>query len=109
MFYNRLNKNLDFLSEFLIGNCLGENFTCNFDLTTKQSQIDIDCEAFIFFNKSKREVEILVSCILEDELPISFNMKVHDFDVEYGILSIYGKNGKIGAYKAVITPYKNIT
>ena len=50
-----------------------------------------------------------MSCRLDNEsLPTSFSSKADEFDVEYGILSLYGKHPITGLYKAAITPYENI-
>ncbi|MBS7234116.1 hypothetical protein KHA90_24235 [Flavobacterium psychroterrae] len=107
--YNQLHKNLDYLKEFLEVNNLGQNFTCNFNFENAETEIDIDCEALILFDTSKYEIKILLSCRLDNEsVPTSFSSKADEFDVEYGILSIYGKHPITGLYKAVITPYENI-
>ena len=109
MFSNRLHKNLDFLKEFIQLNELTQNFTCNFDIKTAVNEMNIDCEALIVFHTSEREVEIVVSANIDEALfPISFALKHHELDVEYGALFLYGKLPSIGMYKAVITPYENI-
>ncbi|KIO50961.1 hypothetical protein [Flavobacterium hibernum] len=109
MFGNRLIRNLDFLKEFIKTNDLTQNFTCNFDIKTKQHETYIDCEALITFDSSKREVEIIVSANIDTGIfPISFQLKKHQLDIEYDALIIYGKNPTIGLYKAIITPYENI-
>ncbi len=109
MFNNWLHRNLDFIQEFMCVNDLSQNFTCNFEFKTKHTEVDVDCEALIYFDKPKLEVEIFVSCILENELfPTSFRLKQHELDVEYGVLFLYGTGKKIGAYKITITPYETI-
>lgn len=109
MFGNRLNKNLDFLKEFIGVNALSQNFTCNFDIKTKKNQVNIDCEALITFNTSQREVEIIVSANIDtDVFPISFPLKLQELELEHGALIIYGKLPIIGIYKAIITLYENI-
>lgn len=109
MFCNRLHKNLDFLKEFIEGNELTQNFTCNFDIKTARNKTNIDCEALITFYKSEREIEIVVSANINTDLfPISFLLKKQELDLEYGALIIYGKHQTIGMYKAIITPYENL-